>query len=54
MTNVDLQISNLVDEIADLILESTEMDKWKRETRERYQDMILNRVRVELSAREEA
>jgi hypothetical protein len=51
-TKVEEDIIDLVDEICDLIENSTDMDKWSRESRQRYQNMLLERIKNELEARE--
>jgi ElaB/YqjD/DUF883 family membrane-anchored ribosome-binding protein len=47
------QMDALVDEIADLFSDQTDMANWTQESRKAYQNEVLRRVRNELDSREE-
>lgn len=45
-------MDDLIDTIVDLMEEEGDYDNWTAETRRRWQDEVLRRVRNELDARE--
>lgn len=51
MKRTEEELITLVDEVCDLIEENVDWYNWTAETREQYQDMLLQRIKNELSVR---
>lgn len=49
---VEEEISRVVDEVCDLLADQADWDNWSPEARHAYQEMLLQRIKNELEARD--